>query len=144
MKDLKVSRAKQDELREEMARLGIEERDLREKFIKSSGPGGTKRDSTSCGVYIKHLPTGLEVRCAAEREQSVNRFLARRRLAAKIAEKVRGEKTERRQRIEKIRRQKRKRSRRAKEKILAEKKKRSALKRTRRAPGVNGNEKDGA
>jgi hypothetical protein len=57
-----------------------------------------------------------------ERSQALNRFLAWRLLADKIEERIRGIKSERQKRVEKIRRQKRKRSKRAKEKILKQKK----------------------
>lgn len=135
-----VSKAKLDELKKRMRSFDVEEKDLVEKFIKSSGPGGRKRDTSSCGVYLKHEPTGIEVRCAAERSQSANRFLARRRLTDKIASAIHGEKTKKKQEIEKIRRRKKRRSRRAKEKILEEKKKNAIKKNLRKPPELPGNE----
>ena len=109
---------KEKALSEKMASLGIKEQDLVEKFIRSSGPGGQKVNKSSSCVYLKHLPTGIEVKCSKHRSQNLNRFLARRILVEKIEEMVFKEKSERQQRIEKIRRQKRKRSKRAKEKML--------------------------
>jgi peptide chain release factor len=116
-----ISPEKEKALRDKMARLGINEHDIIEKFVRSSGKGGQKVNKTSSCVYLKHLPTGLEVKCQRERSQSLNRFLARRLLINKIENLLAGKLSEERQKIEKIRRQKRKRSKRAKEKILTEK-----------------------
>jgi protein subunit release factor B len=127
-----ISKAKKKALRIKMQRLGISELDLEEKFIRSSGKGGQKVNKTSTCVYLRHQPTGIEVKCQQERSQAVNRFLARRILANKIETLILGRLSEERRQIEKIRRQKRKRSKRAKEKMLkakrekAEKKKRRA------------------
>jgi len=123
-----VSAEKQRVLDEKMSRLGIREQDLVEKFVRSSGKGGQKVNKTSSCVYLKHLPTGIEVKCQRERYQSLNRFLARRLLTDKIERTILGKLSEEEQRIQKIRRQKRKRSRRAKEKMLHDKKMRSRKK----------------
>ncbi|HOG10069.1 MAG TPA: peptide chain release factor-like protein [Smithella sp.] len=104
-----------------MKSLGVAETDLEETFIRSSGPGGQKVNKSSSCVYLRHLPTGLSVKCQKERSQSLNRFLARRLLLDKIEIQQKGLMAEARQTIEKIRRQKRKRSKRAKEKILTDK-----------------------
>ena len=105
-----------------MNRLGIRENEVIEKFIRSSGPGGQYVNKASTCVYLKHIPTGIEVKVSRERSQALNRYLAWRLLADKIEEKILGEESARRKAIEKIRRQKRKRSKRAKEKMLREKK----------------------
>lgn len=111
-----------------MRRLGIREQDIIEKFIRGGGKGGQKINKSASCVYLKHLPTGIEVKCQAERSQLLNRFLARRILAGKIERKRLGEESEEIQRIEKIRRQKRRRSRKAKNKMLQDKKKRAKVK----------------
>ena len=126
-----VSKEKEEALRQRMDSLGIFEQDIVEKFIRSSGKGGQKVNKTSTCVYLKHLPTNIEVKCQRERYQTVNRFLARRILTDKIEKMILGKKSEEQQRIEKIRRQKRKRSQRAKLKILEEKRKHSQKKRER-------------
>ncbi|MCX8159459.1 MAG: peptide chain release factor-like protein [Candidatus Saccharicenans sp.] len=123
---------KEKDLLERLARLGVKESDLEEKFIRSQGKGGQKVNKSATCVYLKHLPTGLEVKCQRERSQALNRFLARRILAEKLEARILGKETEEQQRIEKIRRQKRKRSKKAREKILAEKKRRSLLKEMRK------------
>ena len=126
-----VSKEKEKGLLERMERLGIFENDLQEKFIRSSGKGGQHVNKVATCVYLKHVPTGIEVKCQQERSQAMNRFLARRILTDKIETKIEGEKSEEQQRIQKIRRQKRKRSKRAKEKMLEDKKKQSEKKKAR-------------
>jgi protein subunit release factor B len=103
-----VSEEKNKWLRERMDALGIHEKDFVEKFVRSSGKGGQKVNKTSTCVYVKHLPTGIEVKCMRDRSQSINRFLARRELIEKI-ETLIGHITSRDLRAEKIRKQKAKR-----------------------------------
>ena len=119
-------------LAERMERLGIREEDLVEKFILGSGSGGQKINKTSSCVYLKHLPTGREVKCQKDRSRELNRLFARRELCDKLEQALFQEKSKKRQAIEKIRRQKRRRSRRAQEKILASKKHRSEIKNLRK------------
>ena len=116
-----VSSEKINALQNKMEQLCIKESDIVERFVRSQGHGGQKVNKTSTCVYLKHIPTGIEVKCQQERSQSLNRFLARRILVEKIEEMVLGAESERQQQIEKIRRQKRKRSKRAKEKMLEQK-----------------------
>ncbi len=126
-----ISKTKQEALREKMQRLGIREQDLQEKFVRSGGKGGQKVNKTSTCVYLKHMPTGIEVKCQQERFQALNRFLARRILANKIKALILGELSEERRRIAKIRKQKRRRSKRAKEKMLSVKRERAEKKKMR-------------
>lgn len=126
-----VSEAKEKDLSAKMEALGIHEKDIEESFVRSGGKGGQHVNKTSTCVYLKHVPTGIEVKCQQGRSQALNRYRARVILANKIEQMVRGEESEERKRIEKIRRQKRKRSKRAKEKMLAEKKLISGKKRLR-------------
>ena len=113
-----VSSEKEKALNEKMARLGIKEQDLIEHFVRSQGKGGQNVNKVSSAVYLKHVPSGVEVKCQQERSQVLNRFLARRLLADKIEALILGQRSAEQRRIEKIRRQKRKRSKRAKEKML--------------------------
>ena len=131
-----VTSEKQAALKAKMESLGIKESDIEEKFIRASKKGGQKVNKTSSCVYLKHLPTGIEVKCQKERSQALNRFLARRILINKIESLVLGKKAAEQKRIEKIRRQKRRRSRRAKEKMLRYKKIRSEKKELRRPPAL--------
>ncbi len=131
---MSLSKEKIDELQARMERLGIREEDLIEKFILGSGKGGQKINKTSSCVYLKHLPSGLEVKCGRDRSRAMNRFFARRDLCDRLEEKVLGEKSKKEQEFEKIRRQKRRRSRKQKEKMLAEKKIHSSKKQLRQKP----------
>lgn len=131
-----VSPEKDAALKERMKKLKIREEDLVEKFIRSQGHGGQNVNKTSTCVYLKHLPTGIEVKCQQERSQALNRFLARRLIADKIENLILGKESAEQQRMEKIRRQKRKRSKRAREKMLAEKHHQSAKKQERKKLSV--------
>jgi len=134
---MSISPEKHLKLLEKMASLNLKESDLEEKFVRSSGKGGQKTNKSSTCVYLKHLPSGLEVKCQISREQAINRFLARRILAEKLEERILGRKSAARQAIEKLRRQKRRRSRRAREKLLADKRKHSEKKQSRRGITAN-------
>jgi protein subunit release factor B len=122
-----------DRLNKRMAKLGIVEGDFREKFILGSGKGGQKVNKTSSCVSLKHIPTGIEVKCQRSRSQDLNRYYARCDICERFEEKILGEKTEKRQKQEKIRRQKRRRSRRAKGKMLDDKSKHAKKKTLRRS-----------
>jgi protein subunit release factor B len=78
-----ISPDKEQALRERMDALGIFEKDLEETFIRSGGHGGQNVNKVATCVRLRHLPTGLEVKCQQERSQALNRFLARRILADK-------------------------------------------------------------
>ena len=79
-----VSEEKNRWLQDKMEALGVREKDLEERFIRSSGRGGQKVNKTSSCVYLRHVPTGIEVKCMKDRSQSLNRFLARRELLSRI------------------------------------------------------------
>lgn len=118
--------------RVQMEKLDINEADIIEKFIRGSGSGGQKINKTSSCVYIKHEPSGIEVKCQKGRSRDMNRLLARRELCEQIEDRLLGEKSKRQQRMEKIRRQKRRRSRRQKERMLDLKKIQGAKKQMRK------------
>ena len=120
------------EIENRMKERGIRKEDVIEKFVRSSGAGGQNVNKVSTAVYLKHIPTGIQVKMQKERSQSLNRFLAWRLLLDKIESKILGEKSRKQKEIEKVRRQKRKRSKRAKEKMLRGKKMQSEKKKHRR------------
>lgn len=133
-----VSASKEKELLNRMEALGIREEDLSEAFVRSSGKGGQHVNKTSTCVQLRHLPTGIEVKCQQERSQALNRYRARVILLDKLESLQKGRESAEQQRIEKIRRQKRKRSKRAKEKMLADKKVVAAKKQLRGRVRLNG------
>ena len=67
-------------LKERMESLGIREQDLEESFVRGAGRGGQKVNKTNNCVYLKHVPTGIAVKCHVDRSRELNRFLARREL----------------------------------------------------------------
>ena len=91
-------------------------------------------NKTSTCVYLKHLPTGIEVKCQTERSQARNRETALRLLAAKVEEAARIEQHRKVQTREKERRRKRPRPAALRERIL-ETKHRTAEKKKLRAKG---------
>jgi protein subunit release factor B len=134
MSDVFVSQPKLEQLDARMRGLNIREADLVEKFVLGSGKGGQKINKTSSCVYLRHIPTGMEVKCQRGRSRALNRYLARQELCNRIAERVLGIKTERQQVAEKIRRQKRRRSRRQKQVMLEGKHHQSQKKQFRSGP----------
>ncbi len=91
-------------VRRRLAALGIQPGDVAERFVRGGGPGGQKINKTASTVWLRHAPSGTEVRCQAERSQVVNRQrawaelcdrLERRRAAAAAAVQAERE-TERR------------------------------------------------
>lgn len=106
--------------------------DVDEQFIRGSGPGGQKMNKTASTVQVIHRPTGLEVRCQQHREQSLNRIGAWKLLILKLEDRVKGVKSERMQRVFKLKKQKAKRTRRAQEKVLEAKRRRGETKEFRR------------
>lgn len=125
---------KWEKLHSWMKLLNIENADIIEKFITGSGSGGQKINKTSSTVYIKHIPSGFEVKCQESRSREENRYYARQRLCEKLHAVLRDEKTKEQQRIEKIKRQKRRRSRRAKTRMLDEKSRHAGVKLLRKKP----------
>jgi protein subunit release factor B len=111
-----VSQEKERALEARMQALKIAEADLEETFMRSSGPGGQHVNKTSTCVRLVHRPTGLSVKVQASRFQGLNRFLARRLLADRLEQRLRGRGSPQAQQRVKIRRQKQRRARRTKQK----------------------------
>lgn len=129
---MSISKEKKELLEKRMEELHISEDDLIEKFILGSGSGGQKVNKTSSCVYLKHLPTGIELKCQKARLREMNRFFARKELCEKIAHQIYQEKTKKQKEREKLRQQKKRRSRRLKQKILKDKKEHSQVKALRK------------
>ena len=136
MSDVFISPEKRLALAGRMAKLGINEADLIEKFILGAGSGGQKINKTCSCVQLQHVPTGFEIKCQQARSREMNRFMARRELCDRIEERLLGQQSARQQAMEKIRRQKRRRSRRQKERMLDDKRMHSAKKQSRRSSSL--------
>ena len=121
-------------LDQRMAALGIAETDLLEKFVRGSGAGGQKINKTSNCVFLKHLPTGVCIKCQMDRSREMNRFLARRELCDQLDAIREGKVVAKTQAIEKMRRTNRPRSRNSKNRSVADKRKTSLKKSMRRPP----------
>jgi protein subunit release factor B len=129
-----ISSEKTTALEARMAALGISECELLEKFVRGSGAGGQKINKTSNCVFLKHLPTGVCIKCQIDRSREMNRFLARRELCDQLESIRDGKSSAKTQAIEKMRRQKRQRSRRSKQRSVADKRQLSQKKSLRRSP----------
>ena len=62
----------------------LDDNDLQEDFMRSSGPGGQHVNRTASAVRLTHEPTGITVRCQSERSQHKNRRIARDLLRSKL------------------------------------------------------------
>src|SRR3954464_7852670 len=74
---------------DQLAALGTSAADVDERFVRGAGPGGQKINKTSSTVWLRHRPTGVEVRCQRERSQAANRELAWQELVEKLEERKR-------------------------------------------------------
>ncbi len=121
-------------LRARFVSLGVRSGDVEERFIRGAGAGGQKINKTSSTVWLRHRPTGVEVRCQRERSQSVNRLLAWTELAEKL-EWRRAESANQAQAARELaRRQKRQKSRGQKLRMIQSKKHRAGIKARRGRP----------
>lgn len=114
-----------------LRRLGIREEDLEETFVRSAGSGGQNVNKVATCVVLRHLPTGLLVKCQEERTQARNRQRARLLLAEKLEARAAARARDEAARVAKLRRQRRRRSPASKERMLEEKRVRAAVKRGR-------------
>ena len=114
--------------------LGTKANDIDERFVIGSGRGGQKLQKTSSSVWLRHRPTGIEVRCQRERSQSVNRLLAWAEICAKLEERQRSELAKRKDEREQSRRRNRQKSRGQKIRMIESKKHRAGIKARRGRP----------
>lgn len=64
--------------------LRLDERDLDWTTCRGSGAGGQHRNVTDSAAIVRHLPTGLIVRCESERSQRQNKATALAWLRARL------------------------------------------------------------
>jgi peptide chain release factor 2/peptide chain release factor len=62
--------------------------ELEVSVCRAGGPGGQHVNKVSTAIRVRHLPTGLTVRCACSRSQLANREQALARLAELLAEQA--------------------------------------------------------
>ncbi|XP_058512822.1 mitochondrial translation release factor in rescue [Ochotona princeps] len=77
--------------KDQPALLALDENELQEHFVKGHGPGGQATNKTNNCVVLKHLPSGIVVKCHQTRSVEQNRKLARRILQEKVDVFYRGE-----------------------------------------------------
>lgn len=62
----------------------LPDNEIKETYVKGTGPGGQKINKTNSAAQLTHLPTGIVVKCQATRSRSQNYTIARRLLAEKV------------------------------------------------------------
>lgn len=75
----------------------LDPRDLEIFTCRGSGNGGQYRNKTESAVQVKHIPTGLMVRCESERSQQQNKQTAIATLRARIWEMERSKRARERE-----------------------------------------------
>ena len=121
-------------LRARFVSLGVRPEEVEERFVRGAGAGGQKINKTSSTVWLRHRPTGIEVRCQRERNQSVNRLLAWLDLAGKLELRQTTAAGQAQAARELARRQKRQKSRGQKVRMIQSKKHRAGIKAHRGRP----------
>lgn len=119
------------QIQERLSRLRVRVEDVDERFVRGSGPGGQKINKTSSTVWLRHRPTGIEVRCQAERSQAANREVAWQELCEKLESRAREQAETATQARELERRRSRQKSRAQKLRMIESKKRRAKVKASR-------------
>uniref|UniRef100_A0A8C5LYH4 Mitochondrial translation release factor in rescue n=1 Tax=Leptobrachium leishanense TaxID=445787 RepID=A0A8C5LYH4_9ANUR len=92
----------------------LQETDLEEQFVRGHGPGGQATNKTSNCVVLKHIPSGIVVKCHQTRSLEINRKKARDILQEKIDVFYKGQNSDilkQREELERKKQEKRKKAR---------------------------------
>lgn len=117
-----------------LAALGASAEDVDEQFVRGAGPGGQKINKTSSTVYLRHRPSGIEVRCQRERSQARNRELAWLELCERLEARRRSAASRAQDERERQRRRNRQKSRGQKARMVETKRHRARIKGRRGRP----------
>jgi protein subunit release factor B len=120
-----------------LSALGVRPADVDERFVRGSGAGGQKINKTSSTVWLRHRPTGVEVRCQQERSQAANRELAWTDLCGKLEGRRKAAAAAQQDDRERDRRRKRPKTRGQKLRMIESKRHRAGIKSTRGRPGMD-------
>ncbi len=120
------------DVRRRLGALGVAPGDVEERFVHGAGPGGQKINKTASTVWLRHRPTGVVVRCQAERSQAVNRARAWGALADKLERRARAAVEAAQAAREAERRRTRQKSRAQKVRMIESKQHRARIKQARR------------
>uniref|UniRef100_A0A8C4UJ96 Chromosome 12 open reading frame 65 n=1 Tax=Falco tinnunculus TaxID=100819 RepID=A0A8C4UJ96_FALTI len=74
--------------------LGLNEAELEEQFVRGNGPGGQATNKTNNCVILKHIPSGIVVKCHQTRSVEQNRKIAREILQEKVDLFYKGEESD--------------------------------------------------
>ena len=69
----------------------LKEEELDIQYIRGWGPGGQATNKTNNAVQMKHLPTGIVVKCHETRSQSKNKEIAKEMLINRLDLLINGE-----------------------------------------------------
>ncbi len=83
------------DLQDDELDIEVRAEDLEVQTMRASGAGGQHVNKTESAIRIKHLPTGIVVKCSAERSQHQNRAMAMKMLKGLLFERARREREER-------------------------------------------------
>jgi len=65
----------------------LDENEIEVETMRSGGAGGQYVNKTESAIRMRHVPTGIVVKCQNQRSQHKNRAMALQMLAAKLAQK---------------------------------------------------------
>jgi protein subunit release factor B len=116
------------QIEQRLRRLGVRSDDVRERFVLGGGPGGQKINRTASTVVLRHGPSGLVVRCQANRSREQNRLTAWTRLCDKLEAQQRTIREAHQQAVQKQKRRTRPKSPTQKRRMVADKRHRSQIK----------------